>query len=290
MSVTSEHQVLLSPDPFEESSDNTYTGFSKYNSHDHLISYPSDPRYLEIYQGDFVYALTEQGDLVFPENTTVSSVDENKVYLGSPSNNALSNGIVHLLVSPQDDLESSRKIYRASVTSGSNEIDLNGIDIGFIKESWIKDSSRMMVSGDLILSGTIGLTLIPPEILPAFRILSYQFSLTSLFGSNLQGHVDVGLRGLNQGGSSFPLVSSKRLESNNDFLVKELDITQGNQIIPEQRGLALHIAQNNLSGNNQQVIDLDSYNSINDLVLQGLSASSARLRYWIDITRLEISQ
>jgi len=289
VSVNSEHQVILSPDPFEQSRDNSYTGFSKYNSHGHIVSYPNDPRYLEIYEGDFVYALTEQGDLVFPENTVVNSIDEDTVYTSSPSNHTVSEAIIHLLLAPQDSLEDSRKLYRASIDSGSSQIELGAIPTGFVKESWIKDSSRMMISGDFILSGTVGLTLIPSEIFPAFRILNYQFSVVSLFDSTLGGNVDVELRGLNQGGSSYRLVSPKRLDTNNNFLVKELNIDEGNEIVPEQRGLAINITQNTLSANNEQIIDLGTLNSLNELVTQGLSSSSARLQYWIDITRLKVS-
>lgn len=290
--IQPKYKVTLSQSPLK-SNDNTYTGFSKYNEHDHLTPYGSDPRFLEVYLGEVAYIVNDIGELIFPENTLISSIKSEGIYLEATANQTLENQTLHLFPlgeNPNLDstlLDNSRKIYSVSTVEGSSLITLSPIEAGFTSSKKLSSLSRNFIRGEVLLPLSNQELIIPPNFSPQFRLFSYQFELEAVKEA-LTGEVSLDILELNEDETFITLISDISLTNQNDYRNSVIGLEENNRILTNDKGLAVRITNNTLQGSSLSIVDLQSYNSLNDLVLQGLNNTPTKLRYWLELVQVEL--
>lgn len=277
--------------------DTLNAAFNKYNSHNHSIILPADPRKLDVRNGEQIYITDINGNSVFPDNTLVSQVSNTAIQADSPANMTVSKQTLYLLnpgQNPANDpslLENAQSISGVSTTDGSADISVDADTANTVEAEMLDRWCRVLIKGSMSVYFAGDIEIFPPNLSPPMRLLGYQFEAVSR-GSALSGAIELNLKKRNEGGTTEELEIGSlpvSLDSANNYSVSDVDLSPAGDVIKANEGLTLQTSGNRLStGTAPSYLDMDAYDSLTELVDDGLDSASAQIYYWLEMTHTVI--
>ena len=285
MSVDPSYQVILNQRAFGSGLvDSAYTGFTKYNQHIHQRILPRDPRWVDIREGDVVYVPNKDGEAVFPEDTTVIGIYQDRVEVSQFANVGKTD-ILYLLKPGEDPinntqvLDNARRVNQVSVVEGESSLTLETKESGFLESSQLKTISYSVISGSIPVGNLFDLVVIPEGFYSPIRLYKYKFLLIPNTGNTLQGELSIRLvhQDSNSGASDILDIT---LNSDNEYELEGFDLEQQNVIKPNDR--VDFVFGTNTAASSQTTLDLEQFNSLGEIVREGLGNSIGSLSYWLE--------
>lgn len=292
MSIDPSYQVVLSQREFGSGlTDSNTTGFTKYNQHSHRRLLPQDPRRLDIREGDIVYILDNDSNSAFPDDTTVTSVNSNQVEVSDFANSTVENTL-YLLEEGQDPnndpsvLDEARSINNVKVNSGESSFTLNTKDVGSVSSEQLRNISYTVVRGSIRIGELTDQILIPEGFYESIRLVKYQFNLLPNSGSTLEG--ELSLRLVHTDGNTLAEsdLLNVTLNSNNSYEESGFDLDS--QKVTKQEDSLEFIFDTTTASSSQDVIDLEQYSSLGELIQEGLDNNIGSLSYWLEFIKVVV--